>query len=166
MQNGRFPETSLGDSDKLIFNNWGAKAGLTYKVSGRHFLFANGVYQTRAPLFRNAFLSPRTRNEAVANLESERNLSVEAGYLLRTPFIKARAVAYYTQFMDQTTLRSFYHDELRAFVNYIMTGVDKTHQGLELGMEAKLTPALSLVGVAAFGEIYLHFAAFCDHCSG
>ena len=152
MQNGRFPETSLGDSDKLIFNNWGAKAGLTYKVSGRHFLFANGVYQTRAPLFRNAFLSPRTRNEAVANLESERNLSVEAGYLLRTPFIKARAVAYYTQFMDQTTLRSFYHDELRAFVNYIMTGVDKTHQGLELGMEAKLTPALSLVGVAALGK--------------
>ena len=152
MQNGRFPETSLGNSDKLIFTNWGAKGGLTYKLSGRHFLFANGAYQSRAPLFRNAFLSPRTRNEAVANLESEKIMSVEAGYLLRTPFVKARAVAYYTRFQDQTTLRSFYHDELRTFVNYIMTGVDKTHQGLELGMEAKVLPSLSLVGVAALGK--------------
>lgn len=152
MQNGKFPDQSLGDSEKLSFTNWGAKGGVTYKLSGRHFVFANGTYQTRAPYFRNAFLSPRTRNQAVANLTDEKILSVEGGYLLRTPLIKARATAYYTQFQDQTTLRSFYHDELRSFVNYILSGVDKTHRGVELGVEAKIIPTLSLVGVAAMGE--------------
>jgi len=33
-QNGKFPETSLGKSEVQTFNNYGLKAGLTYKLDG------------------------------------------------------------------------------------------------------------------------------------
>lgn len=144
MQNGHFPESSYGDSEKKNFLNYGAKTGATWKINGRHYIVANGLFMTKAPEFRTAYISPRTRDQLVDNLQSEKILSGDLSYNLRTPVIKARLTFYYTQFTDQTWARSFYHDDLNSFVNYVMTGVNKKSTGVELGVEAKLTQTLTL----------------------
>lgn len=152
MRNGRFPENSFGDSEEQDFFNYGAKGGVTYKLNGRNYLYANGSYLTRAPSLRNAYISPRTRDEVAPNLTSEKILAGEAGYHLRSPFVKARATFFYTQFKDQTQTTSFYNDSQQSFVNFTLTGIDKEHLGVEFGIEGKLSPTLTLNGVAALGQ--------------
>ncbi len=151
MQNGHFPDNSLGDSEKSQFTNFSIKSGLTYKISGRQYLYGNASYQTRAPQARNAFLSPRTNHRLNPSLKDEKVLSLEGGYQIRTPFLRGRLTTYYTEFNDQTNLIAFYNDIDRAFGFYFLEDVSTTHQGIEAALEVKVTPTLSISGVAALG---------------
>jgi hypothetical protein len=149
---GRFPDNSFGDSEKQNFLNFGFKGGATYKLSGRHYLFANAAYLTRAPYFVNAYVSPRTRDQIIPDLQSEKITSAEAGYYLRSPNIKGKAAAYFTKFENQIEVIRFFNDLERAFGNYTMSGLDKRHLGVELALEAKIFAGLTLSGVAAIGQ--------------
>ena len=155
MQNGLFPENSLGKSDKNNFFNYGLKGGLVYKLTGRHLIRLNAAYLTRAPFSRTAFVSPRTRSEVVPNLKNEKIMSGDISYIVRYPKVKTRITAFYTTVKDKTWSRSFYHEDLNTFVNYIMTGVDQVYSGLELGAEVNLTTELSAVGAFSMGQ-YLY----------
>lgn len=161
--NGRFPDNSFGDSEKQQFLNYMAKGGLTYKISNIHYLFANAAAMTRAPFFRNSYISPRTRDQVASNLVNEKVQSGEIGYLLRSPRVKARASAYLAQFQDQMRTISFYNDESivadnaedlidLGFVNFTLSGIDSRHLGTELALEFKVNSALTLSGVAAIGQ--------------
>lgn len=154
VQNGKFPDgtDSKGDSKKLDYSTYGIKAGLTYKIDGRNYVYANGGYMTIPPTFRNSFLSPRTRNEVAAGLTEEKITSAEVGYIYRSPKWKGRFSLYQTMFQDQTSVRSFYFDGSRSFVNKTLTGIDKRHRGVELGIEYNLTPEWTVTGVMALGE--------------
>ncbi|PJB14060.1 MAG: hypothetical protein CO118_10670 [Flavobacteriales bacterium CG_4_9_14_3_um_filter_32_8] len=152
MQNGLFKDNSLGDSEKQSFMNYGIKAGAVYKISGRHLLRVNGAYQTRAPFSQNAFVSPRTRAEVVPNLQSEKLMSGDFSYIVRYPKIKTRATVFYTTIKDKTWSRSFYHDELNTYVNYMMTGVDQLFMGVELGAEASITSTIKATAAFAKGQ--------------
>jgi hypothetical protein len=154
VRNGLFQNNSFGDSEEQSFTNYGLKAGVTYKLDGRNYFFVNGASITRAPYFENAFVSARTRNQYVTGLDDESISSFEGGYLLRAPKAKARAVAYYTQFEDQTNTVSFYHSDYRNFVNYSITNIDKRHVGVELALEYNFGKGFSANAVAAIGEYY------------
>lgn len=151
MKNGKFPESSIGNSSKHQFLDIGLKTGAVYKFSGRYYLKANAGYKTQAPTFRNSFISPRTRDHVQDNLTSEKMMTGDIGLVVKSPVIKATMNFYYTQFEDQLYIRSFYHDGYRNFVNYVMSGIDKTHMGIEAGLETKITSALSLTGMSALG---------------
>lgn len=152
VRNGLFPENSFGDSEKQNFTNFGTKAGMVYKLTGRHLLTANGAFITRAPLARNSFLSPRTRDEVVSGLENEKILSGDFNYIVRYPKVKTRATVFYTSIQDKIWSRNFYHDELNTFVNYVMTGVDQLFVGVEFGGEVKVTPTITATGTFAMGD--------------
>ena len=156
MKNGLFPDQSEGDSEKIQFNSYGLKTGLTYKISGRQYLFANAALMSRAPYFRNIYLSPRTRDLVFDAAGNEEIISGEAGYILNSPRIKARAITYYTTFKNQMTNRSFYLDNgltsTGTFVNFIMSGIDKQHMGLELAGEYIFDNGFSINGAAALGD--------------
>lgn len=155
LQNGKFPDNSIGDSEKAKFLNYGLKGGLIYKISGRHVLNLNILHQTKAPFSRNAFISPRTRDQIVDNLVSSEITSGDINYIVRYPKLKARATYFYTMANNQTWSRSFYHDEYRNFVNYMMTGVDKLYQGVEIGVEGNVTS--TIVASAAFTKgLYIY----------
>ncbi|RYG51992.1 MAG: TonB-dependent receptor, partial [Chitinophagaceae bacterium] len=153
VRNGLFPNNSFGKADYHDFYNYSGKAGVTYKVDGRNYLFVNGGYMTRAPFFENAFIAPRTR-DIVQDLENEKITTVEGGYVMNAPSVKLRATAYYTQFRDQMNVLSFYHDEYRNFVNYAVSNIGKVHSGIELGAEAKVYKGLSLNAAASIGRYY------------
>ncbi|MCW8896515.1 MAG: TonB-dependent receptor [Flavobacteriales bacterium] len=152
VRNGLFPEDSYGDSEKQNFFNFGTKAGLVYKLTGRHMFSINGAYLTRAPLARNSFLSPRTRDEVVSGLKNEQIFSGDFNYIVRYPKVKTRATVFYTSIQDKLWSRNFYHDELNTFVNYVMTGVDQLFVGVEFGGEVKVTPTITATGTFAMGD--------------
>ncbi len=149
---GLFPDNSFGDSEHLNFTTFGIKAGSEIRLSGRHIVQFNAMYQGLPPTFTNSFVSPRTRNTATPGLTAEKLTSIDASYIARLPWVTGRLTAYYTKFSDQTELSSFYHDELRTFVNYSVSGIDKEHYGIEYGAEFKLTSTLTLNTVAAIGQ--------------
>jgi hypothetical protein len=152
MRNGNHPNNSEGDSDILTFNNYALKGGILYKIDGRNYLQAMASTQTRAPLFMNSFVSPRVRNQVVPNLTNETINAAELSFIHRSPKLKARITGYYIGIEDQVWVRSFYHDGFRNLVNFVMTGVDKQHMGLEMGFDLQLTSTLSAIGAANFGQ--------------
>lgn len=154
VRTGLFPNNSFGKSDNHDFYNYGAKAGVTYKLDGRNYFYANGGYMTRAPFFENAYLAPRTRDFVQNNLENEKITTAEAGYVMNAPKVKIRLNGYYTQFRDQMNVLSFYNDEFQNFVNYAVSNIGKVHYGAEIGAEAKVYKGLSLTAAAAIGRYY------------
>ncbi len=151
-RNGKFPDSSFGEGEKQSFTNYGVKGGLTYTIDGRNYVYANATYRTRAPYFRHAYVSPRTRHQVVPDLKEVTQWGGEAGYQLRSPDVKARLTGYYLNIDNVTETSSFYHDEERTFVNYIISNIDARTTGIELGIEAKLAAGLLIHGVAAVGQ--------------
>lgn len=152
MRNGRFPEDSYGKSDVKGFFNYGAKAGVTYKITGRHYLVLNGQFSSEAPGILNAFVAPRIRNTFVRDLTNEKIASADFSYVMNLPFLKMRLTGYYTKFMDRTKLVSFYHDDYASMVNYSMRDIDQQHMGLELGAEIRLGSMFSLIVAGNLGD--------------
>lgn len=150
--NGKFPTNSKGKSEKLNFFNYGLKGGLTYKISGRHYVTANASYLTRTPEIQNVFVSPRVRNDVVEGVKSEKVLSGDLNYIIRYPGLKVRATYYYTQINNQTWLRTFWNDSYNNNVNLIMRGLNQTHQGVEIGIEKTLFTSHVLQGAFGYGQ--------------
>lgn len=158
-QNGYFPTNSLGKSNKLDFFNYGAKGGFTYKISGRHLIDVNGGYITKAPSLRNSFSNSRANNVTVADvaeLNSENILSGDVSYIFRSPLITSKITGYYTDITDATEISFFFADgiggDTSAFIQEILTGIDKRHFGVEFGIEAQVTSTLKLKGAANVGQ--------------
>ncbi len=153
-RNGLFPADSYGEGIRNTFTNYGGKGGVTYKIDGRNYIFANASYQTRSPYFENVYISPRTRNAQQADLKSEIIQTGEAGYVMNAPKFKIRLSGYYTTFEDGMDVMSFYHDTYQNFVNYAISGIDKLHFGGEFGIEARLSSTITLNAAAAVGRYY------------
>ncbi len=163
-ENGRFPgDRSFGKSEKLNFTDFSAKGGATYKITGRHLIDFNAGYITNAPTIRNSFSNSRENNDVVIGLASEKITTADISYILRTPKIQARVTGYYTKFTDATEISFYYADglailaqdgpvETNAFVQEVLTGIDKRNIGLELGMSYQATPRIKLKGALALGE--------------
>lgn len=152
MRNGRAPDNSFGKGEVHEFVNQAFKGGMTYKITGRHFVSANGLYETRAPLPNNAYLSPRIMDKAIPELQSERVASADVNYMFSTRWLSGRVSAFQTNFYDQSETSSFYHDAYSTFVNYVLADIRKTHRGFELGAKANLTSRLTLTAVGTVAE--------------
>jgi hypothetical protein len=154
VRNGIFADNSEGKSTEQSFNNLGVKGGLTYKLNGRNYVFVNGSYENRPPLFEDVYVSPRTRDLTNPNITDEKIMSFEGGYLFRAPKTKIRATAYYTQYNDAMNTMSFYHEDYRTFVNYSLSNIDKRHVGIEFGAEQNLGKGIYATAAVAVGQYY------------
>lgn len=149
---GLFPNNSYGNSAKQNFFNYSFKGGVTYKIDGRNYLYANGAYITRAPYFDAVFVSPRTRNQIVDGVKNEKIYSAELGYVFRSPRVRLKATLFYTQFNDGTKTMTYYHDDLRTLVNYTLTNIDTRHWGMEIGADINLYKGFSARPVISLGR--------------
>ncbi|MGO2357789.1 MAG: carboxypeptidase-like regulatory domain-containing protein [Mesonia sp.] len=159
-RNGSFENNSLGKSEELDFTTYGIKAGATYKITGRHLVTLNAAYFTDAPTLRNSFSNSRQNNSTVIGLEEETVKNVDLSYVFRSPKVKARLTGYYTKMEDASEISFYYADGISglgrnvttAFVQEVLTNVDKRHLGAELGIEAQVTPTIKLKGAASYGQ--------------
>ena len=151
---------SLGESDQLDFSNYGIKGGFTYKITGRHLVAVNASYFTKAPSIRNSFSNARQTNATVIGLESEKIQSVDASYIFRSPIVKARLTGFYSGFKDGSDIGFYFTEDLAglgidsgdAFVQEIVTNIERRHIGAELGIEAQVTPTIKLKAAASIGQ--------------
>ena len=155
-QNGRFENSSFGKSEKLNFINYGIKTGATYKINGRNLIDANFAYLTQAPTIRNSFSNARENNNIVNDLQSEKVFSLDVSYIRRGPIITSRVTTYYTEIEDATEISFYFADGVggdnTAFVQEILSGIEKKQLGLEFGLEAQVTPTIKLKGAASIGS--------------
>ena len=162
-ENGFFPGTgstgSFGKSDRLNFSNLGVKAGATFKITGRHLLDMNSAFFSKAPAMRVLFSNVRQNNHTVEGLKSEVLHSVDISYIYRSPFFNARITGFYSGFRHGTDVGFYFTEDLAglgleadAFVQEITTNIERRNLGIELGLEAQVTPTIKLKAAASFGE--------------
>lgn len=152
MKNGRFPENSLGKSDVKYFLIGTIKGGVTYKITGKHFLQFNASGLYLPPTTNNVFITPNLSNEWIPVLKNVKVFSGDATYFYKDFKWNARLGTYQTFILDQTDLISFYHDQLQTYVNVVMWGIDKVFQGIEAGLEISVMPQLTLQAAANVGN--------------
>lgn len=160
-KNGIYASNSYGKSEKLTFENFGFKGGLTYKITGRHFLDFNGAYYTKAPFLRNVFYNARLNNNVTPELQSETVASVDASYVIRTPKFKGRVTGFLSTIKNATEVAFFYGESLfedsdngngDSFISEITTNIDKRQMGIEAGFEYNLTSTIKVTGAATYGR--------------
>lgn len=164
-KNGYYPTNSFGKGDKVNFDNFGFKGGLTYKLTGRQFINVNGVYMSKAPSLRNTFPNSRMNNNTVSGISNETVSSVDASYIIRTPKFKGRLTAFYSKTQNATETSFFFADGVSVddgdpgttdatsnFVAETVTNLDKKNIGAELGLEYQLTSTIKATLTAGYGE--------------
>lgn len=164
-RNGFYPANSFGESKKIVFENFGFKGGLTYKISGKQFLNFNGVYMTKAPTLKNAFPNARLNNNIIAGLDSETISSLDGSYIIKAPKFKARLTAFYSKIQNATETSFFFADGVAVddgnpdtvdgtsnFVSETVTNLDKKNIGAELGLEYQFTSTIRATITAGYGE--------------
>ncbi len=151
--------TSKGRSEVADFWTYSAKLGLQYQFTGGHRIFANAGYFNDAPTFSQSFISPRTRNSLVPNLETMKTISADLNYQYSNNGYNVRVTGFYTKINDQTDMMSFYDDSQNSFTNFAMSGIDQRHMGVEVGFSIPFfVKDLYLQGAVSWGE-YIYTSA-------
>ena len=153
-ETGLYPNNSLGKSAIYNFENFGLKGGITYKINGMNFLYANAAYLTKPPDFKNVFLSPDNRDQVQNNITSEKITSLEGGYILNSPRVRIKLTGYFTRYANEMNVLSFYNEDYYTYTNYAINNIAKVHYGSELGFETKVTTELVVIGAASVGRYY------------
>ncbi|MCV9927970.1 TonB-dependent receptor [Flavobacterium sp. LS1R49] len=161
-QNGIYATNSFGKSEKVNFENFAFKGGLTYKISGKQWLLFNGAHLTKAPSIRNTFPNSRLNNLVVDGIESLNISSLEGNYIYHSPKLKTRLTGYYTLIKNATQTSFFYaegifddgagYDNTNAFVSQTLTHLNKKNIGAELSFEYQILPTLKSTFSAAYGQ--------------
>lgn len=145
------------ESDKERFIGFTAKGGANFNLTENHNVFANVGYISRAPFFSGGvFLSSAVSNATNPDAVNEKVFSVELGYGYQSKYLSANLNLYHTQWMDKTMARSIdVKNSDGTFVDRIsmnMTGVNATHQGVELDLVAKPFRWLDITGMLSIGN--------------
>ena len=155
-RNGYYPDNSYGKSEKAEFDNFGFKGGITFKITGRHFIDFNGLYMSKAPNTKDVFANARVNNSITNNITNETIRSVDLSYIIKAPKFKARFTGYFSETLNTTDINFYYGDALGAdsgaFVNEIVTGMNKRNRGAEVGLEYQITSTIKATAVAAYGD--------------
>ena len=156
-------DNSYGKGDKLEFTGIGAKAGFTYKITGKHLLDFNGGYITQAPSISNTYTNSRESHDYVGVLNGEHDPNIElveekitsfdASYIFRSPTVTARLTGFYTNIKDANEIAFFFtQGSTTGFIQEVITGAEKRHIGAELGIDAQVTATIKLKGAASVGD--------------
>ncbi|MDR2291846.1 MAG: hypothetical protein LBE11_00015 [Prevotellaceae bacterium] len=149
---GLFPNNSFGKAQTHNFGNYALKGGFTYKITGRHFIDGNAAIMTRAPFYRNIYLSPRTRDNVMNNMTNEKITSADLSYIVRSPYVQARITGYYTTMKGKSETASYYDDSYGSYLNLSMRGVNQRYVGIETGLQLKLSQTTALEAAFAHGK--------------
>ena len=151
------------------------KVGGTYKIDGRNQIKFNAMAETKAPLGRDAYISPRVHDRATEAIyrhdyarfyaqqygtswlqeyfgASQKIVGGDLTYSFNYPIVRGRVTAFYTRFWDGTELNGYYDDEARTFVNQSLTGINRRHCGVEAAAAVKLGMYFTLTGVVSVGD--------------
>jgi outer membrane receptor protein involved in Fe transport len=146
------PDGGTGEGEKTdwqSFLGYTGKAGLNFNLDEMNSVFANVGYFSKAPLFRNVF---SFTNKVYDNIENEKILGLELGYMFSTKSSILRINGYFTNWENRSISTSL-TSPAGIQTNYNLFGAGQTHTGVEfegvhafsrnLEMNASLTYAFA-----------------------
>jgi hypothetical protein len=161
MLNGRAEQLSLWLKEPVIskgagYTKWfidpAFKAGVTWKINGRNIIQANILAETQAPLAYNSYVSARIKDTQIQNLVSEKVFTGDLSYNFSFPKVFGRISAFYTEILGGVERNGYYDDDYRTFINVAMSGINKRHTGVELGVSFKLSKSFTLVAAGTYSD--------------
>jgi hypothetical protein len=150
IENGKVEGSGTKYPVKKIFN-YSGKAGVAYKLSAKSDVEANVMYSTRAPLFADAYLSPRISGNLAPGLHNEKILAAEANYTLANTLIDVRVSAFFTLFKDRSLMRSYYDNNYLSYFDMGITELDSRHIGGEVSAKFNIAKGLKADFAASYG---------------
>ncbi len=157
-KHGLYPNNSYGRSDKANFIELGLRTGIIYKINGRNFMILNSAYFESSPTLDEIFVNSRLNNDIIPTLSNQRINTNDLTYVVKSPVMKARITGYYTKIKNAVEISRYYakgvslEESQDAFVSEVLTGTEKEFLGGELGLDWKLTPSITLSGIASLGQ--------------
>ena len=160
-ENGSYPgEASFGKGRAMSFFTYSLKAGINYKLNGRHWIQAYAAFLQEPPAIRDSYYNVRESHDWVVGLRPRTASAVEFNYEFRMPRLWGRLAAYLNRTGSGSKISFYYADGLTglegsgtsSFVHEIMTGIGLIYQGAEFSLGYSLTDQLELTGVASLGS--------------
>ncbi len=143
---------SYGVSPTQNFITYAAKAGINYRITGRHILALNVAHGTNPLLANTAYFAQRIKPNLIPFLKPEMYVTADLSYYVRTPIVNGRVTIYNTNFWNSSDLSSFYNDEYNTYVNFAMYGFNKRHTGAEIGLEFNVGGGFTIDAIAGIGQ--------------
>jgi len=135
------------------------KAGLNYNINNHNNVFVNSGYYSKQP-FMNA-VYPNNRNFVNSNLTNEKIFGVELGYGYRSAKFNANLNVYRTTWKDRfqtvndvTPISSTNNSPINPNGYFSFSGINETHQGVELDFNYKPFEKLSINGMVSVGDYH------------
>ncbi|MDR0724935.1 MAG: hypothetical protein LBF59_02865 [Prevotellaceae bacterium] len=149
--NGKVEDSGTKQPGRKFFN-YSGKAGAAYKLTEKSDVEANVMYATRAPLFSNAYLSPRISGRVQPNgLRNERILAAEVNYSIANTLVDIRASAFFTLLKNQSFVRSYYDNDYLSYFDMGISKLDSRHIGGEISAKFNIAKGLKADFAASYG---------------
>ena len=127
-----------------------SKAGVMYRPSNGHNIYANGGLYNRLP-YSNAYFSSGN-NEITPNIENEWNYLTELGYRFTSTRVGVELTGYWSLWTNKTLMSNKYKQSSGDDKKFMINGLDAMHYGVEI--DAFWRPAwwVKLSGYASIGN--------------
>ncbi|MCH1538993.1 MAG: hypothetical protein L7S43_03335 [Flavobacteriaceae bacterium] len=154
-QNGGFPENSLGTGEQINFLSFSGKLGGSIALNGRHRIYLNGLFSSKAPSLRNTYSNPRDQNQIIPNVKNDKTSFLTAKYHWQGSWFDLQLLTYLGIEQDVTQLSFYFADGVGGdqafFVQEVLTNVKKKHRGFELGWKSTIADVIQIKAALAIG---------------
>jgi outer membrane cobalamin receptor len=135
------------DYENILGGN--IKGGANFNINEQQNVFINTGYYSKQPFFNAVY--PNNQSKVNENLTNEKILGLEAGYGFRSRMFNAKLNLYYTSWKDRYQ-RSNDNAADNVGGYYDFAGITQVHTGVELEMNSRPLPKLSLNAMVSVGN--------------
>ncbi len=131
------------------FTGYSVKAGANYNLTEHDNVFVNVGYNSKVPFFNYVYTTTGARFQDVKN---EGIRSLELGYGISYPSLKATLNAYYTYWANRSSSYSGTSPDGNGNALYSFRNVDARHMGIELSVAQEISRRLQLNAAISLGD--------------
>jgi outer membrane receptor for Fe3+-dicitrate len=140
----------LSETDFKNITGGDVKAGINYNINEQHNVYFNTGYYSKQPFFNAVY--PNNASIINDNITNEKVKAAEVGYGFRSRIFNATLNAYYTKWDDRFTPGTDSDQANNPGGYYTFQGVNETHTGVELEVNARPIDKLKLNGMISIGD--------------
>ena len=135
------------DYENILGGN--IKGGANYNIDTQNNVFVNSGFYSKQPFFNAVY--PNNKSIVAENLVNEKVFALEGGYGFTSSKFNAKVNVYYTSWKDQNLRRTDNSaDNVGGYFDFV--GINEIHTGVELEMNARPMPKLSLNAMLSIGK--------------
>lgn len=140
-------EANSVETDWARLDGYSLKAGANYNLTEHNNIFVNAGYISRIPFFNQVYDANGNKYKGVRN---EGITSIEAGYGISYPSLKATLNAYYTLWSNRSSNSVDRTDD--GPIYYSVRNVNARHMGIEMSVAQEISRRVQLNAAISVGD--------------